>query len=237
MSNNYFRFKQFTVYQEHTPMKVGTDGTLLGAWASGGQHILDVGTGTGLIALMMAQRFVEADVTAIDIDPQACKQAAENVKASPFAERITVHNLSLQDFAAATAQRLPYSFDAIVCNPPFFSDSLVSPDFGRTIARHARALTYDELCHHAWNLLADNGEFSTIVPVECCERMETAAVLAGFHVHRKTSIRTTPSKPPRRILLAFGRHSQNLEAAEITINSNDYRRLTADFYLEKHEKM
>lgn len=97
MANNFFRFQQFTVYQDKCGMKVGTDGTLLGAWATGGRRILDIGTGTGLIALMMAQRFPEATVTAIDIDADASAQARENVASSPFTGRIDVAHVSLQD--------------------------------------------------------------------------------------------------------------------------------------------
>ena len=114
-----FTFKRFTVSHAKCAMKVGTDGVLLGAWACGGRRILDVGTGSGLVALMMAQRFVDAQVTAIDIEPGACLQARENVAASPFADRVSVVEASLQAFRGG-------EYDAIVCNPPFYAGTLDS---------------------------------------------------------------------------------------------------------------
>lgn len=113
-----FKFKQFEIHQDRCAMKVGTDGVLLGAWAPGGKRILDVGSGTGLISLMMAQRFPEAQVLGIDMDGEACEEAAENVAASPFADRVEIECCRLQDYHSAE------SFDAIVSNPPFFLNSL-----------------------------------------------------------------------------------------------------------------
>ena len=128
MANDYFKFKQFTVRQDRCAMKVGTDGTLLGSWANGGESVLDVGTGTGLIALMMAQRFPCAKITAIDISNDAFLQAEENVLASPYSDRISVLNIAFQ--------QLPHSiYDSIVCNPPFFENSLLCPDPERSMAR------------------------------------------------------------------------------------------------------
>lgn len=135
-----FRFKQFEIEQDRCAMKVGTDGVLLGAWAQGGRRILDIGSGTGLISLMMAQRFPEAEVVGIDMDADACGQARENVMASPFRDRVEIECCRLQDFGGAseaaealeTAETLETAeglkaagvFDAIVSNPPFFVDSL-----------------------------------------------------------------------------------------------------------------
>ena len=130
--NDSFSFKQFTINQDRTAMKVGTDGVLLGAWARGGQRILDVGCGTGLISLMMAQRFEWAEVTGIDIDFDASEQASDNVRNSPFAGRVKIFNESLQSFG----NKYVGNFDSIVCNPPFFTCSLTSPDEQRTKARH-----------------------------------------------------------------------------------------------------
>ena len=134
MANDYFNFRQFTVRQERCAMKVGTDGTLLGAWAHGGSSILDIGVGTGLIALMMAQRFPESHIVGIDIDHEAVEQALENVKASPF-RNIDVVEADAKSYGGS-------SFDAIVCNPPYFADSLQSPDMQRTIARHTVSLSF-----------------------------------------------------------------------------------------------
>lgn len=146
-------------------MKVGTDGTLLGAWARGGRRILDVGTGTGLIALMMAQRFRQACVTGIDIDADAVAQAAENVAASPFAQRISIVRSDVKDMEGL--------FDAIVSNPPYFVGSLHSPDRQRTMARHADTLPYRLLMQQAQRLLTDEGEMSVVVPTDQQQLMES----------------------------------------------------------------
>ena len=134
-----FRFKQFTIHQERCAMKVGTDGVLLGAWAEGGKAILDIGTGTGLIACMMAQRFPDATVQAIEIDEAACQQARENVTASPFLDRIFITNTSLQEFVSELPQH-QQQYDCIVCNPPYFVNSMKAPDSQRSIARHTDTL-------------------------------------------------------------------------------------------------
>ena len=207
-------------------MKVGTDGTLLGAWARGGNCILDVGTGTGLIALMMAQRFPEARVTGIDIDPEAIQQAAQNVAASPFAASVTVHRAAVQQFAEGC-------YDAIVCNPPFFIDALASPDRQRTLARHTHTLTYDALMKATARLLTDDGECSVVVPFDYRSRMEAAAVLAGLSPARVCAVRTTPTKSPRRYLLSFRKKpAMNVENTEIVIGSEAYQQLLKDFYLK-----
>ena len=247
MANDYFRFQQFTVRQDRCAMKVGTDGTLLGAWAnSPGVNILDIGTGTGLIALMMAQRFPQALVTGIDIDPLAVRQACENVAASPFADRITivegdvrrahmtpknVTSPSLPSHSPFTPLSLP--FDAIVCNPPYFDASLESPDAQRTLARHTSLLSYRQLMASAWQLLSDNGELSVVIPFDCRTRMETEATLAGFCMVRTCAVRTTHIKPPRRFLLAFQKHPRPLQTEELVIGSEACNELTKDFYLKK----
>ncbi len=255
MPNDYFRFRQFTVRQDRCAMKVGTDGTLLGAWASPSTHpptsILDIGTGTGLVALMMAQRFPQARVTAIDIDPQAVSQARENVAASPFADRIDIVEGDVRDLPPLTPNSslltphssllTPHSslltpnsslpFDAIVCNPPYFDASLPSPDAQRTLARHTATLSYRELMDSAWRLLADDGRLSLIIPFDCKARLEAEAALTGFHCVAVCAVRTTTRKPPRRFLMAFSKHSATVENSELVIGSEACNELTRDFYL------
>ena len=241
MSNVYFQFKRFTVRQERCAMKVGTDGTLLGAWARGGLRVLDIGTGTGLIALMMAQRCPEAQVTAIDIDAGAVDQARENVAASPFSDRITVAQADIRDEKltfGADSDAIPDAiFDAIVVNPPYFNDSLTCPDDQRTTARHTTTLTYRELMEAAERLLADDGELSVVIPFDCKARLESEAALAGLSKCRECSVRTTPRKAPRRYLLAFRKHPAELETADGVIETAPgersvwYHELTKDFYL------
>lgn len=230
MANGFFRFRQFTVWQDACAMKVGTDGTLLGAWAEGGVRILDVGTGTGLIAMMMAQRFPQADVTGIDLEKGACEQALSNVRQSVFHDRVSIFHTPLQSFDTDR-------YDAIVCNPPFFVDSLGCPDESRNVARHASTLTYSELFYGVSRLLADTGVFSAIVPFDCYERFGHAAVHAGMFLSRVCAVRTTPRKSPRRYLLAFRKHPCDVETCEECLCDTDgtrsqwYGKLTENFYL------
>lgn len=227
MSNDYFAFKRFVVRQERCAMKVGTDGCLLGAWAHGGQHILDVGTGTGLIAMMMAQRFPESSVMAVDIDSEAVLQAQENVDGSPFRKQITVQRT---DFLKWDADG---KYDAIVSNPPFFIDSLMSPDAQRSVARHTVTLTYEELMRKSYALLSDEGECSVVVPFDCRSRMEGAAAIAGFVLSRVCAVKTTERKPPRRYLLAFRKGASNgVESTELVIGSAEFTDMMHEFYLK-----
>lgn len=216
-------------------MKVGTDGTLLGAWASVSNRekpllILDVGTGTGLIALMMAQRFPEARVVGIDIDADAVLQAQENVAASPFADRVDILH---QDFAD-TVRNSDKPWQAIVCNPPFFTQSLPCPDDKRTMARHDETLSYRTLATNAWQLLSDDGELSVIVPADQQSRMDAEASLAGFFKSRVCMVNTSSAKPPKRVLLAYKKHPAMLQRQELTIGSTEYHELTKDFYHEDY---
>ena len=167
-----FTFKQFHIDHSRCAMKVGTDGTLLGAWVrlpATTRSILDVGTGSGLIAIMAAQRSAEAHITAIDIDADCVAQARLNAEASPWNSRISVQHTSLQEFA--TEER----FDVIVSNPPYFIDSLTSPDAGRTTARHTATLPFEELVSGVKRLLAPDGHFSLILPTVEAERFISAA--------------------------------------------------------------
>jgi tRNA1Val (adenine37-N6)-methyltransferase len=227
-----FRFKHFTIEQELCAMKVGTDGVLLGAWAQGGRRVLDVGTGTGVVALMMAQRFPEARVTAIDVDEGAMQQAMENVSASPFKDRVEVLHASVQEYSRhpSPLTSLP-SFDAVVSNPPYFIDALSAPDRQRHIARHADTLTYTELMTAAWRLLKDDGELSVIVPFDYRQRMEDEATFCGFFPSRVCAFRTKAGKAPKRFLLAFRKHPYSCERTEMTLGDELYRTLTQDFYL------
>jgi tRNA1Val (adenine37-N6)-methyltransferase len=236
MANGYFQFKQFTVHQQHCAMKVGTDGTLLGAWALASEspcRILDIGTGTGLIALMMAQRYPQAKVTAIDIDDGAVRQSKENVSASPFVDRINVIKADVLTFEEEE------KYDSIVCNPPFFEDSLTCPDPQRTEARHTVSLGYRQLMEAAFRLLKDDGCFSFIIPSDCRERLESEAHLRGFFLSRVCSIQTTPKKAPKRYMIELSKQPVNevdttngiLESSP-QVRSDWYRELTKEFYIK-----
>ena len=144
-----FTFKQFHIEQDECAMKVGTDGVLLGSWATGGKYILDIGTGTGLIALMLAQRFSSSHIDAIEIDTRAVMQAKRNVESSPFAEQITVKHCSLQNYSEKQGL-----YDAIVCNPPYFENSMKNRNENKTIARHTDTLPFNVLIKSAYKLLS-----------------------------------------------------------------------------------
>lgn len=237
MANHTFTFRRFTVVQDRCGMKVGTDGVLAGAWApvpDGARTLLDIGTGTGLIALMLAQRFPRTRVDGLDIDHEACLQARENVSASPWPDRISVIEDSVQHFAATTTRR----YDAIVTNPPFFVDSLKNPDPRRAAARHADSLSFAQLVKAASVLLNPGGVFSAIVPDEVLSRFEAEASLSGFFLWRHCRVKTVERKPPRRHLLAWARHRPaDFDDREVTLSapsgerSEWYRSLTSEFYL------
>ncbi|MBR4239259.1 MAG: methyltransferase [Prevotella sp.] len=239
MSGDSFSFKRFVVHQDRCAMKVGTDGVLLGAWAHGGKRILDIGTGTGLIALMMAQRFPEASISGVEIDADAALQAQENVALSEFAARVQIEAVSLQSYVGQIGQEGgARMFDSIVSNPPFFERSLTNPDQSRTLARHASTLTYAELFGGVKRLLAPEGEFSTIIPDDCLSRFVAEGCLAGFFLTRKCAVKTVPRKSPKRYLLAFAKQMpKDLEDGEATLMNADgsrsewYSELTCDFYI------
>jgi tRNA1Val (adenine37-N6)-methyltransferase len=222
-----FRFKQFTIRQDECAMKVGTDGVLLGAWARGGASVLDVGTGTGIIALMMAQRYTDARILGIDIDEGAVCQAMQNVKASPFASQIRIEQTKVQNMDDA----LMGCFDAVVSNPPFFIDSLQAPDRQRNMARHAETLTYADLMKAANRLLNDDGELSVIIPFDYRRRMDDEAIFQGLFPSRVCAVKTTPTKPVRRYLLAYRKQPSPCEQTELVIGSEQYQLLTQAFYL------
>jgi tRNA1Val (adenine37-N6)-methyltransferase len=220
-------------------MKVGTDGVLLGAWASltGCEgRILDVGTGTGLIALMAAQRTTGTLIDAIEIDPAAAEQARQNAEDSPWADRISIEAVSLQEFSER-ADRPQY--DHILSNPPYFVDSLRSPDAGREAARHAGWLTYDELVAGVVRLLTPDGRFSVIFPYEESAIFVVRAAIEGLYCVRRTHVHTTPGRPVKRVLLNFSRtRPVSVEEETLVIENVDrngysdaYRQLTRDFYL------
>jgi tRNA1Val (adenine37-N6)-methyltransferase len=218
-------------------MKVGTDGVLLGAWAGEGtpSAILDVGTGTGLIALMLAQRFPEALVHAVEADGAAARQALENVLSSPWPERIRVFHSLFQEFQAPGSSR----YDLIVSNPPFFRKSLNPPARQRSIARHDSLLPWEELITKAAYLLSDDGSFQLILPFPESELFVQLSLSEGLYCNRAVKVFSVPGKLPQRILLSFSRIKKDVEEGALIIEkygrhgySEEYRTLTAPFYLK-----
>lgn len=218
-------------------MKVGTDGVLLGAWvdAPSSGHIWDVGTGTGLIALMLAQRCADARITAIEIDPAAAAQARQNIEASPWAHRIEVVTGDIR----AVADTLPRP-DLIVSNPPFFTNALLPPDGARSAARHDTTLPMRALIDIASQSLNPSGSLAMIIPADRADDAVTEAAMARLSPCRLTAVRTTPAKAPKRMLLRFTR-STTVSSSLISddqfiqeapgVYSQWYRNLTHDFYL------
>lgn len=233
LMNNYFRFKQFTIQQERTAMKVGTDGVLLGAWANmeKARHILDIGTGTGVIALMAAQKMEEATIDAVEINLEAYEQACENVKQSPWVERIKLHHLSIFDFNPGI------TYDRIICNPPFFIESTPAPDKNRTQARHCLDFSHKNLLQSVKRLLSDNGHFCTILPTNEAIQLISLARQENLYVSRLTRVLPTPVKPPKRYLMDFtsapGTSLEQDMILELSRHqySDEYIQLTKDFYL------
>lgn len=226
-----FYFKQFVVRQDRCAMKVGTDGVLLGSWAEGGTSVLDVGTGTGLIALMLAQRFPCSRIDALEIDEDAALQAKENVAASKYAAQISVLTGALQTF------RPLHAYDAIVCNPPFFINSLQSPDSRRAVARNAESLTTANLMEFARNYLTPEGTLSIVIPADLVSNVIGEASLEGLILTRRLLLKTTPRKPFKRALLAFSpTRNHDPELSEHNLLKPDgsrstwYEDLTKDFY-------
>ena len=231
-------------------MKVGTDGVLLGAWAEGGQRILDIGSGTGLISLMMAQRFPEAQVWGIDIDPDACMQARENVAASPFADRVGIACCALQNLSDELLVRGSEEliemkegegnlFDAIVSNPPFFVNGLKNPDSKRAMARHSDSLPFSVLMKGVKRWLSDEGVFSAIVPADVLESFVSEAYCSGLSLVRQCGVKTVERKQPKRYLVAFSKRRTGMldKCTEIMTDSDGnrsewYAKITEEFYLE-----
>ena len=234
MRNPFFSFKQFTVRHDRCAMKVGTDGVLLGAWTDVRQarSILDVGTGTGLIALMLAQRSPQARIVGIDIDEAAVGQANENMLASPWADRLTAR---CQDVRSLCPE---VRYDTIVSNPPYFIDSLKCPDEQRTTARHTDTLDIRSLLESVSMLLSEQGRFSIILPAEQTDLLVQAAAEVGLYPTRYTAVITRPGLPPKRTLMELGRSSMTCQPDELVIElerhvySEDYIALTRDFYLK-----
>lgn len=302
MANPYFSFKQFTVWQEHAAMRVGTDGVLLGAWCDvasdvsavildestdrrqpdnvcladpsqildssnrdqtvwddhvqdereksvcGAQNgadaetkkvgrVLDIGSGTGVIALMVAQRTSNAQIDAVEPDSGSCEDALRNFAESPWADRLHLHGVTLQEYVSCYAEKVQY--DLIVSNPPYFVDSLKAPDPVRNAVRHAVSLPFEELLDGVKTLLAEHGRFAVILPVTEGVLLEKLALERSLHCVRKCLVQTKPGVPPKRVMMEFGRKSVPLRSDLLIMETErqqefteEYRRLTRDFYLK-----
>jgi tRNA1Val (adenine37-N6)-methyltransferase len=236
---NDFTFKQFQIRGHQCGMPVSTDGVLLGAWAniSASKTILDIGCGTGLLSLMAAQRNDKADITAVEIEPQAFQAALDNCQHSPWTSRIDVVQSDIADFGTPLHQ-----FDAIICNPPYFNSGEVSPTSNRAIARHTDRLSHKALLTHCSNLLIQGGTASFILPIYEGEIFIELLSNTPLSLSRLTHVQSTSNKPVSRLLIEVvftEHHNHNLtvEYSELLIHqgsgySDPFINLTKDFYLK-----
>jgi len=230
-----FRFKQFEVEQGGCAMKINTDGVLLGAWTRsvGVLRILDMGTGTGVIAMMLAQAHPNALVDAVEIDRAAAKQAAGNFARSPFRERLRVFERSFVDF------RSERPYDLIVSNPPFHTHSLHSPDEHRNVAKHADSSFFEQLFAFVSDFLADGGIFSCIVPASLADRLarENLPERNGLFCQTVLNVSSYPDRPAIRKIVSFGKERTSVSQRDLSIyagpgvHSPDYKACLAPYFL------
>lgn len=247
MANSYFQFQQFRIEQGQCAQKVSTDACLLGAAAdlTAATRVLDIGTGTGLLALMAAQRAPAAHIEALELDAAAAVQAAYNVAASPWASRITVHPLGLAAYAArhpAPPAGSGAQFSHIICNPPFFRRSLAPPDAARATARHAgeASLTFEAISGFAAAYLRPGGTLTVLLPPPEMAEFAEAARASGLAVQAQLAVRHRPGGRVTRGIWQFGQRAPGEVAVrELVIKQEDglaysaaFQRLLADFYLE-----
>ena len=229
---NPFKFKKFEIIQESNPQKVGTDSMLLGAWTKGKfNRILDIGTGTGILALMCAQKFTTADITAIEPDLPSFEEANQNFKSSIFSERILGINAALQNFDTLE------KFDLIICNPPYFDGSYLSEDLNRNRARHQSELKTDELYEHSSDLLTENGKLNLVIPYAMLtEHLERAFDNELFLQNILISL--SPDGTKKRAFISLGNNAIEPHEESIIVKdssnqySSKYIELTKEFYLK-----
>ena len=233
-SNTYFQFKQFRINQEHCAMKVGTDGVILGAWAniSYAHRILDIGTGTGLIALMLAQRNTKAPIDAIEIDKKAFLQAKENIKISPWSDKITVYNKNLNLWNPI------YKYDCIISNPPFFEEMYLSDNKQRNIARHTQSLSIEDLLKKTTALLLPKGKSFFIFPYQKSSTfIEIAEKYNLYCIQRVNVYPNKDSLLPKRVLLTFSFNKIPIKESNLILElerhqyTSEYKKIVKDFYL------
>lgn len=232
-----FQFKQFAINQDRCAMKVGTDGVLLGAWASldmNPDSILDIGSGTGLIALMLAERSTAETIDALEIDEAAYEQCVENFEASPWGDRLFCYHAGLDEFVVEWED----TYDLIVCNPPFYSEDVSSGNFSRDTARQNVALPFEELLNGVSILLSVDGVFSTIIPFKEEDDFLVLAANLGLYPQKITHVKGNPTTSIKRSLLQLGSTQTKVDIDTLIIElerhkyTAAYRTLTQDFYLK-----
>ena len=232
-----FTFKKFSVNQDRCAMKIGTDGVLLGAWTpliNNPFNVLDIGAGTGILSLMLAQRSNAEQIDAIEIDEDAYEQCVENFEASPWGDKLFCFHAGLDEFVDEPEDE----YDLIISNPPFYTDDYKSATTSRDLARFEDALPFEELIEAAALLLSDNGIFSVIIPYKEEERFVTLCKELDIFPLKITRVKGTPTSEIKRSLLAFCRMEQTPLIDELVIEISrhnytpEYIELTKDFYLK-----
>ncbi len=231
-----FRFKQFTIQQDKAAMKVGTDGVLLGAWVkfNNPQTILDIGTGTGLIALMLAQRSDAAQIDALEIEANAYEQAVDNFENSNWADRLFCYHASLKEFA----EEIDETYDLIVSNPPFYTDTFVSSDEKRKTSRFEQSMPFKELIELSSKLLTEMGQLAVIIPHKEESYFLELAKKNKLFLNRLTRVKGTETTEIKRSLMQFSKIEKAAEIGELILETNRhqytdaYKQLISDFYLK-----
>ena len=238
MRNHSFQFKQFTIWQDKCAMKVGTDGILLGAWVNLTENaqILDFGTGTGLLALILAQRSqtsLHTTIVAVEIDDEAYQQATDNIQKSPWGDRIQTYHSSIQNFAINCSQQ----YDLIISNPPFFENAYKASQASRTLARHSDSLLQTDILEIANQLLKPDGHLAVIYPTDLAHKFLSKAREFDLWCDRQVNIKPTPQGSIKRIALEFSKTQFLFRETSLTIEESkhiyteDYIALVKDFYL------
>ena len=231
-----FRFKQFEINQDRCAMKIGTDGVLLGSWTNitAAKSILDIGAGTGIIALMLAQRSSAETIDAIEIDSNAYEQCVDNFEISPWGDRLYCYHAGLDEFI----EEIEDLYDLIVCNPPFYTESVTSGDIQRDQARQNEFLPFNELLEGVSILISEHGIFSTIIPFKEKDDFIRLAASHELFPSRCLNVKGNPAAEVKRVLLEFTKQEKIFEELDLTIEIErhvytiDYINLTKDFYLK-----
>lgn len=231
-----FRFKQFEINQDRCAMKIGTDGVLLGSWTNitAAESILDIGAGTGIIALMLAQRSSAEAIDAIEIDSNAYEQCVENFENSLWGDRLYCYHAGLDEFI----EEIEDLYDVIVCNPPFYTESVTSGDLQRDQARQNEFLPFKELIEGVSVLISEHGIFSTIIPFREKDDFIRMAASHELFPSRCMHVKGNPAAEVKRVLLEFTKQEKSCEVLDLIIEMErhvytiDYINLTKDFYLK-----
>ncbi len=237
MSSLPFKFKEFSVSQDKCAMKIGTDGVLLGAWTALKNNpfsVLDIGAGTGVLSLMLAQRSNAQNIEALEIDTDAYEQCSENFENSPWADRLFCYHASLLEFV----EEIEDTYDLIICNPPFYSEDYKTDNSARDLARFNDAMPFEHLIYAIANLLSKEGLFSVVIPYKEETDFVDLASKSGLFPNRMLRVKGNPDSEIKRSLLEFSFQKSEIEISELIIETarhqytEDYINLTKDFYLK-----